>query len=88
MIKKNENENVQDRKHIDINNNILMKIHAISCIGTFYSFVAMITITLNKFSALWELVTSKCNVNLNMCLFPDIFSMNKLPNYLTRLWED
>ena len=49
MIKKNENENVQDSKHIDINNNILMKIHAISCIGTFYSFVAMITITLNKF---------------------------------------
>ena len=49
MIKKNENENVQDRKHIDINNNILMKIHAISCIGTFYSFVAMITIILRHY---------------------------------------
>ena len=42
--KKNENENVQDNKHIHIPNNVLMKIHIIPCIKKFYYFV----VTLHK----------------------------------------
>ena len=55
MTQKNENENIQDNKHIHIHNNILMKIHIIPRIGKFYSFVFMIIINLNNFSASWEL---------------------------------
>ena len=45
VTKKNENENVQDNKHIHIPNNILMKIHVIPCIGKFHGFV----VTLHNF---------------------------------------
>ena len=44
VTKQNENENVQDSKHINIPNNILMKIHIIPCIEKFYGFV----VTLHK----------------------------------------
>ena len=51
---------------------MLMKIHIIPCIGKFYNFVVMITVTLNKLSILG------INVALNTCLMRYIFSIIKL----------
>ena len=51
-----------------------MKINIIPCIGKFYSFVVMITKSLDKVFNILGIIMSKCNVALNTFLLLDLFN--------------
>ena len=48
VTQKNENKNTKDNIHIHMHDIIPMKLYIKPCIGKFYSFVFIITVTLNK----------------------------------------